>query len=53
METKETSKWINGKEPRKPDWKGTIDVAGWTNQENGETYLSIKLGNYIKMKLNK
>lgn len=31
-------------EPRQPDYKGSLDVAGWVNQDkNGKKYISIKL----------
>ena len=34
----------------KPDYKGTLDVAAWFNKDgNGNTYLSVALGNRIKL----
>lgn len=35
---------------RKPDYKGTIDVAAWFNEDQeGNTYLSVVLGNRAKL----
>ena len=34
----------------KPDMKGTLDVAAWYNTDSdGNTYLSVVLGNRIKL----
>ncbi len=34
----------------KPDFKGSLDVAAWFNTDSdGNTYLSVVLGNRIKL----
>ena len=34
----------------KPDFKGALDVAAWSNRDrDGNTYLSVVLGNRIKL----
>ena len=37
----------------KPDLKGTIDVAAWWNTDaEGNTYLSVQIGNRAKLVVN-
>ena len=37
----------------KPDLKGTMDVAAWWNTDaEGNSYLSVKLGDHIKLLVN-
>jgi len=49
-------KEVNGKMSQqevkgdKPDFKGTLDVAAWSNTDSdGNTYLSVVLGNRAKL----
>ena len=34
----------------KPDYRGKLDVAGWTKQDkNGNNYISLKIGSYVNL----
>lgn len=41
-------------EPKRPDFRGKLDVAGWVNvDKNGEQYISIKIANTCNLFANK
>lgn len=35
---------------QKPDFKGSLDVAGWIDKDkNGKEFINIKIGNYARL----